>query len=172
MGWDAGSVPGYVWEWAAAEVRRENAGADTAEVLGRGLPSRFYTERQRLSDKVAACVLLDPPRCPRPSELPRERITCEGLRAVLRLAILRYRAKDAASLAHAVGKECGWSYVVRLLELTEVGPKKDFAIVSNLPWYVHQLLEFERAERRHYMATQFLLGLRDQEWDSCGIVKS
>lgn len=113
------------------------------------LPARFYSRRQILSDKVAACVLLDPSLCPSREVLPRESITCENLRAVLALSML---AASANSMVLLVSRDLGNKYVARLAGLLLIDPKKDFVLLGKVELYVAQLRVLERAEREYRAA--------------------
>ena len=109
------------------------------------LPKSYYRRRALVSDRLAACVLLCPARRPSRDALPRDLITDEALRIVLAKAIIHASAVD---LAAAVSRECGSSYVARLLGLL-IDNTTESAFVWLVDWYAAQLRELEQMRVEH-----------------------
>lgn len=111
------------------------------------LSSKFYRYRSLVSDKLAACVFLEPSLCPSRDRLSRDIITDYGLLRVLALSIVCRRAEQVA--IHLVRDEqLGPKYLARLLELLDSDfRKRDFALIGYVDLYVRELKRLELVER-------------------------
>lgn len=111
------------------------------------LPSDFYKQRRKLSDQIAACVLIAPELCPDRDKLPREHIADPNLKAVLRLSILNDKP---LRLAVAVDKELGRYYLTQLLQIVSNERWPTQAFVWHLDYYCAQLNRHWKIESEYH----------------------
>lgn len=112
------------------------------------LPNEFYTERTRLSECLAACVLIDPQCAPTREELPRALISDADLAAVLAIVILKKKPVD---IAREIIKVCGKQYLLKLLRRLMI-EDQDAVFLWNVAWYASQLKAREQLYQKHLCA--------------------
>ena len=110
------------------------------------LPAEFYRQRATISDRLAACILLDPSTAPSREELPREIVADDNLRRMLALAAISSNSEQIVAYAHA---ELGTRYVYHLATIASDQRTPGAAFVWLATWYAAQLQHLEKQSQRH-----------------------